>query len=180
MVTDRTQAALFPMTVLIKAKYGPDTLYSNPFVLTIKDICLTTVLQTHALNNMVTTILRGNPEEQTFTPFLDSVSINKAQYGNGSGYDLCGAQSYEVFEVISGGNVAVTHTTLVSNKISVLTTIPTDEGVHSMLLVVTMNDYPTIKLSKPFTVTINKCSVVSLTNQSTVPETNYKIGMPIL
>jgi len=74
-LTDPHITASFPKTVQIKATYGSDTKLSNPFTLTIINPCAATILQTHSLANMQTTVLRATVETQTIQPFLDSVSI---------------------------------------------------------------------------------------------------------
>ena len=69
-------------------------------------------------------------------------------FGNGSGYDLCGPQSYQVFERIGNANFVVNYISLSMNSevpprgvLSLETSNINDKGRHDMILEVILDDF---------------------------------------
>lgn len=94
----------YPTSIKIKMTQGPDeanvsnSVLSAPIFIQLTDPCLQTVLQSQLIQAMAATSDQTTPSTQTFLPFKDSVSV---QYGNGSGTDLCGPQTYQLFELVN-------------------------------------------------------------------------------
>ena len=70
-----------------------DGALSSLFTLNLRDPCLTTELVHQDLEDMATTQNAPDAVTQTFQRFQDTVSL---EYGDGSGHDLCGEQTYEL------------------------------------------------------------------------------------
>ena len=70
-----------------------DGALSSLFTLNLRDPCVTTELVLQDLEDMATTQNAPDAVTQTFQRFQDTVSL---AYGDGSGLDLCGEQTYEL------------------------------------------------------------------------------------
>ena len=114
---------------------------------------------------MNTAVKALQPYRQEFIKFQDSVSsLYSADFGDGSGSDLCGPQSYEVFEVISGENVSVPFLYEIDGDLRLIleTDLDSDAGLHNMVLVVTQLDYGQV-YEQPFLAEIYNCLIEGMT-----------------
>ena len=56
-----------------------------------------------------------DPVSFSFSEMTDSVSVQySADYGDGSGTDICGPREYQLFELDGASEVVVSHTVLVA------------------------------------------------------------------
>lgn len=118
---------------------------------------------------------------QSFEVFKDSVSLQYTnQYGNGSGSDLCGPQSYQIYEVIIGFIVPVTYVYLTNGQqvINLDPTQNTSIGDHTFVLITTLTNYA-ISHAETFTVNLSACQITSIIAGSNyVSAYDYYVTIP--
>ena len=80
------------------------TAFTDTFDVIVSDTCLDTQLITRDLGPYVATY-DGGLQSFTNSPFLDTISDQySGAFGDGTGFDLCGARTYELFVSINGQN----------------------------------------------------------------------------
>lgn len=86
-----------------------------------------------------------------------------AQYGDGTGYDLCGPQAYDIREIVFGQEVFSDLVTVdETNRILNLQTSDVqDAGLHDMLLCVTLTEFD-IEYCQAFAALVSDCEVTNL------------------
>lgn len=119
------------------------------------------------------------PVMQTFLPFKDTVSMG---HGDGSGFDLCGPQSYALEQLHSDSPPSFITLDEEARKITLETDENTETGSFPMYLVVTLTDYCDddsncrIVHKVSFEVVIDECSINNLVvDQPTTTSFNYDI-----
>lgn len=87
---------LSPFSIVIEAQLGAYTkVYSDPLQLTIVDPCVNTVINSQFIMQMTASAQATDPVQRTLSVFKDSVSMEFGdEFGDGSGHDLCGPQTY--------------------------------------------------------------------------------------
>ena len=87
-----------------------------------------------------------------------------SQFGNGSGSDMCGPQSYKVFEVVNGNYVPASFVYLTpgQKKITLDPTQHPDVGNHQFVLVTTLDNYG-ITHDEFFNVNVSPCQITGMT-----------------
>ena len=107
---------------------------------------------------MVAELNAPNAETQDFPLFTDTISVLYSDlYGDGSDYDICAPQEYEVIDASTGqpalfAFVAINSGTA-TGVISVETNDIEDLGSYDLLLRVTLPDYDK-QIDVPFKLTI--------------------------
>lgn len=105
-----------------------------------------------------------NPSTRTFSYFTDEVALlYSADYGDGSGYDLCGPQSYEIRQIINGVEVASDLVTVdpINRILTLQTTDPDESGLHDMLLCISLDSFG-IEYCQPFAALVSDCTITDL------------------
>ena len=81
--------------------YG--SVQSSPLLLFIDDPCLDTALLNQPIPQQVAILYESAPVTYSVPKFEDSVSkAYSGQFGDGSGSDLCGQQTYMLYEIVNG------------------------------------------------------------------------------
>jgi hypothetical protein len=148
---------------------------SPVFQINLLDPCQDTKINDQLLQSMITKQNAPTPVTQTFLPFSDFVS---QAFGDGSGFDLCGPQTYSLFQLQNG--VKVSPPTFIevdeaTRTIRLVTDEDTEITSSYMLLVVTLTEFG-ITHEEPFQVIIDDCEIDNLTvEMPTTTEFKYDI-----
>lgn len=141
------------------------TVGSFPIPVTYVDPCLSTEIAPQAISPL--SAIESDPVSSvTFNIFKDSVSmLHSAQFGNGSGSDLCGPQSYQLYEIINGDPALVSYVYLTPERQINLdpSQVPQGSAVgnHEFVLITTLEDY-SITHSETFNVNISPCEITGM------------------
>ena len=134
-----------PFALFIEATLADfGTVTSAPISLTVTDPCINTVVTAQSLSQMDYEVKFPDPTTQDFNIFTDSVSETySATFGDGSNYDMCGPQTYEVYEIIDSVKTSVPFLQEVTGirTLNLQTDFNSDVGLHNMVLEVTLTDY---------------------------------------
>lgn len=115
---------------------------------------------------LTTSVKSEEPTTFTFPCATDTVSVQYSTiYGDGSGQDICGPRSYELFEVegsdLNSVSFASIEELLESKKISVGTDDSQFVGPHDMVLKITLLDYNIFDFQS-FDAQIDPCEITDL------------------
>ena len=141
------------------------TVYSEPFIVTIKDTCLKTELITRELGPYFAEVGAG-PKQVIIEEIKDTVSeAYSDDFGDGSGSDLCGTRDYKLFEEVNFQPVVPSFARLNERNPPNIVIESTDEseiGPHQMYLEVYLTDYADVMLYIPFIIEIRGCTISKL------------------
>ena len=132
---------------------------------------------------LTTFINSSSPTIRFFDIFTDSVALQySSQYGDGSGYDLCSPQEYDIREIINNVIVPSDLVALdpVNRVLSLQTSDPSDSGLHDMLLCVTLTSF-NVEYCQQFSALVSDCEVTALTMSAKDPpgtQITYSIQEP--
>jgi hypothetical protein len=107
-----------------------------------------------------------DPETRSFSLFQDSISLQySAQFGDGSGSDLCGPQSYQIMQIISTGDLieSPSWVSLDSGELSfsVYPGIDVSNGEYDFRFFVELDSYG-IQETMDFKVIVDECFITGM------------------
>jgi hypothetical protein len=146
----------------------PTVLATTTFTITVVDPCLTTTLiqPTPALSDMTTSVLADSgPINQQVNVIKDQVSVD---HGDTTGTQCCGARQYSITSVINTQATEALDSpdfqiNSDSGLISVQSNNPAQIGTHTVIVVASLSNYPSITLTlATFQITILPCAVTSV------------------
>ena len=154
-----------PFELIIEATYGTlGTTRSDSVEVTVLDTCFTTTVTPQNIVQLTTYLNAPSPTTRSFDIFTDVVSDKySAMFGDGTGYDLCGGQSYDIQEIVNNQQVPSDLVTIdpVSRELILQTSDIADTGLKDMLLCVTLFNFD-VSYCQPFAALVSDCEVTNL------------------
>ena len=154
-----------PFTLRIEATSDTHTLPATDGIeVSVYDTCFDTVVTPQNIVQLTTFVNAPLAITRPFNPFTDLVAEKySGEYGDGSGYDLCGPQTYDMREIINNKVEPSDIVTIDSTNriLSLQTNDPADTGLHDMLLCVTLVNF-SVEYCQPFAALVSNCDVTNL------------------
>jgi len=141
------------------------------------DPCPTTVIESFAINDML--IASDGSAEVQILSTIPQDSVSKVN-GDLSGETFCGAKSMTIKSVSPSAPVHsgfLSFDTSSTPTLTAVTNDPSHQGVYTVTIEIVLDDYPTIKSTETFTLTIESCQVSSMV-KTPVMSQKYNVYTP--
>ena len=153
-----------------------NTVYSNSFTVVINP-CPSTVIDAYALRNMKISV-HGSADIEALSS-IPQDSVSKLN-GDLTGETFCGAKSMTIKSVSPSAPVYsgfLSFDTSSTPTLTAITNDPSHQGVYTVTIEIVLDDYPTIKSTETFTLTIESCQVSSMVKTPVVSQ-KYNVYTP--